>query len=224
VIGRIIGFIKTPAGAAIVFLLAMFTVFYFIREYRERNPDEEEVANRLGQMSPEAAERDPNAPLTSEWVTEGKLDKFNPPADSAAPAPRPVVQQDAPAKSAALPQLVHLYNPAKDKPTPADPIKPPRTFAPPGTLIPCQLVITVDSSSLETPVVGVVTDDVWHNQKLIVPAGTEVHSFAKRGRVRDRVEVTRRVEVRLARRSRGEDQRHRLGSRIRSRQRHVRAH
>ncbi|MCB1453454.1 MAG: TrbI/VirB10 family protein, partial [Rhizobiaceae bacterium] len=54
---------------------------------------------------------------------------------------------------------------------------------------PCQLIITVDSSSLATPVVGYVSEDVWHNGNLIVPAGTEVHSFAKRGRVRDRIEV-----------------------------------
>lgn len=189
-IGRTIGFIKTPAGAAIVFLLAMFTFFYFVREYRERNGNEEEGTNRLGQMSPEAAERDPNAPLTSEWVTEGKLNKFNPPSDTAPPQPSPPPEKGTPSKPPALPQLVHLFRAAEEEPAKPEPAKPPRTFSPPGTLIPCQLVITVDSSSLETPVVGIVTDDVWHNRDLIIPAGTEVHSFARRGRVRDRIEVT----------------------------------
>ena len=189
-IGRIIGFIKTPAGAAIVFLLAMFTLFYFVREYRERHPGEGETSNRLGQMSPEEAKRDPNAALTSEWVKEGKLDKFNPPADSAPRAPNVRQKPAAPAEPAALPELVHMFREAEEVPAQPEPAKPPRVFAPPGTLIPCQLVITVDSSSLETPVVGVVTEDVWHNQRLIIAAGTEVHSFARHGRVRDRIEVT----------------------------------
>ena len=35
-IARIISFFKSPAGAAILFLVAMFTFFYFVREHRER--------------------------------------------------------------------------------------------------------------------------------------------------------------------------------------------
>lgn len=193
-IARIWSFFKTPAGAAVLFLAAMFTFFYFVREHRERKALEAESGegvNRLGQMSPEEIKTDPRAPITSEWVKEGKLDKFNPPADVTPPTPAPPPPQQAPAsKPGALPELVHLYRAAKEEAKQPAPQEPPRTFAPPGTLIPCQLVITVDSSSLETPVVGFVTDDVWHNQTLIIPAGTEVHCFAKRGRVRDRIEVT----------------------------------
>ena len=188
-IGRIIGFFKTPAGAAILFLLAMFTFFYFVREYRERKARdaEGEGTNVLGQMSPE--ENAPGESIKSEWVKEGQLEKFNPPTEGT-PPPKPEPQQAPPAQSAALPKLVHLYQQAKGtEPAPA-PAKPPRYFAPPGTLIPCQLVITVDSSSLETPVVGFVTNDVWHNQNLVIPAGTEVHAFARKGRVRDRIEVS----------------------------------
>ena len=192
-IGRIIGFFKTPVGAGILFLIGMFVFFYFVRTYRERKAMEAMAAegvNVLGQMSPEDVGPDPDTPLQSEWVKEGELKKFNPPADKEAPPVRPEVTHQEPSKQPPLPKLMHLYQEAKEEAALPDPIKPPRTFAPMGTLIPCQLVITVDSSSLETPVVGFVTDDVWHNQNLIVPAGTEVHGFAKRGRVRNRIEVT----------------------------------
>lgn len=51
------------------------------------------------------------------------------------------------------------------------------------------LVLTVDSSSLETPVLGLVTEDVYWNGRLIVPAGTQVQAQATQGRVRDRIEI-----------------------------------
>ncbi len=191
-IARIISFFKSPAGAAILFLVAMFTFFYFVREHRERKASSAsgEQANVLGQMAPEEVSTTPGEPITSEWVKEGKLEKFNPPADTTPPpAPKAAPPQANP-QPTSLPKLVHLYRKAQAKAREPEPPKPPRIFAPPGTLVPCQLVITVDSSSLQTPVVGFVTEDVWHNQQLIVPAGTEVHSFAKRGRVRDRIEVS----------------------------------
>ncbi len=145
----------------------------------------------LGQMSPEENKPEPDKPVTSEWVAENKLSKFRPPAPTTRDAMSPVknTASNAPPKIN-LPKLVHFFEAPKDEPTRPKETEPPQVFAPRGTLIPCQLIITVDSSSLETPVVGFVTEDVWHNGNLIVPAGTEVHAFAKRGRVRDRIEVT----------------------------------
>ncbi len=191
-IGRLIGFFKNPAGAGILFLIGMFATFYFVRTYREHKALEAESAERvnvLGTMSPEEAGPDPEAPLTSEWVKEGELNKFNPPPDRDTEPPKEVAVKRESNQPPALPPLVHLYREAEEEQPTPEPVKPPRTFAPTGMLIPCQLVITVDSSSLQTPVIGFVTDDVWHNQQLIVPAGTEVHSFARRGRIRNRIEV-----------------------------------
>ncbi len=191
--GRIIGFFKSPAGAGVLFLVGMFVFFYFVRQYRERKAAEvasSERVNVLGQMSPEDAPHDPSQPLTSQWVDQGKLQRFDVPheqADPQAPLPTPTAQ---PNQRPALPPLVHVFREAPDEPNETTERSAPRVFAPTGMLIPCQLVITVDSSALDTPVVGIVTDDVWHNQNLIVPAGTEVHGFAKRGRVRDRIAVT----------------------------------
>lgn len=68
-------------------------------------------------------------------------------------------------------------------------IKPLENYAPYGRLITCQLVNTVDSSSFETPVIAIVTEDLWHDGKVIIPAGTEVHGRAKSLTKRNRIET-----------------------------------
>ncbi|MGH8022851.1 MAG: TrbI/VirB10 family protein [Limisphaerales bacterium] len=60
-------------------------------------------------------------------------------------------------------------------------------FAPFGRLIPCETVITVDSSSIQTPIIGLVTENVYFGGKLVIPAGTEVHGMAQTDRQRDRI-------------------------------------
>ncbi|MEQ1750857.1 MAG: TrbI/VirB10 family protein, partial [Prosthecobacter sp.] len=85
-----------------------------------------------------------------------------------------------------LPTLVHVKNPA---PLPEYKPQTPTVFAPRGLLVKAALVITVDSSSLETPLLALVTEDVFWNNKLIVPAGTQVSGKASQGRTRDRIEV-----------------------------------
>ena len=60
-------------------------------------------------------------------------------------------------------------------------------FAPFGRLIQCELIVTVDSSSINTPVIGLVTENVYHHGHLIIPAGTEVHGSAQVDRVRERI-------------------------------------
>ena len=69
------------------------------------------------------------------------------------------------------------------------------TYAPYGRLIPCQTVITLESSKMETPVIGLVTDDVWHNGRLVVPAGAEVHGRAALDRSRERIAASGRWVV-----------------------------
>jgi hypothetical protein len=62
--------------------------------------------------------------------------------------------------------------------------------APYGRLIPCITVVTLESNHLDTPVIGLVTDDVWHDGKLVVPAGAEVHGRASVDRNRERLAAT----------------------------------
>ena len=60
-------------------------------------------------------------------------------------------------------------------------------FAPFGRLIPCETVIAIESSRLDTPVIGLTTEDVWHDGKLVIPAGAEVHGRASLDRSRERI-------------------------------------
>ena len=60
-------------------------------------------------------------------------------------------------------------------------------YAPFGRLIPCETVITVDSASIQTPIIGLVTEDIYHGGKLVIPAGTEVHGTAQSDRHRERI-------------------------------------
>lgn len=84
-----------------------------------------------------------------------------------------------------FPKLVHISNP---QPAPYEP-KEPTFFAPRGMLFKAALVLTVDSSSLQSPVLALVTEDVYWNGRLIVPAGTQIIAKASLGRVRDRIEI-----------------------------------
>lgn len=58
---------------------------------------------------------------------------------------------------------------------------------PPRRLIPCKLVNTVDSSSLDTPVIGLVTQNVYWRGRLMIPKDTEVHGRAQAHHLRDRI-------------------------------------
>ncbi len=60
-------------------------------------------------------------------------------------------------------------------------------FAPYGRMIPCRLVVTVDSSDLGTPIVALVLEDLWFNGRLLIPAGSEAHGQAAPHRLRDRI-------------------------------------
>ena len=74
---------------------------------------------------------------------------------------------------------------AKQEPAPT----PPKLTAPFGRLIPCETVVTLESNRLETPVIGLVTEDVWHDGRLVIPAGAEVHGRASLDRTRERLAV-----------------------------------
>jgi hypothetical protein len=60
-------------------------------------------------------------------------------------------------------------------------------YAPAFRLIKCQLVNTVDSGNLSTPVIGLVTEDLCWNGKTIIRANSEVHSVASIDTVRERI-------------------------------------
>jgi len=45
----------------------------------------------------------------------------------------------------------------------------------------------VDSTNINTPIIGLVLKDVWHDGQLIIPAGAEVHGVAQKVATRERI-------------------------------------
>jgi hypothetical protein len=97
-----------------------------------------------------------------------------------APLPSAPAAPAQPAVPRALPLTVFAAPPA----TTDDTTLP---IAPYGRLIPCETVVTLESNRLETPVIGLVTEDVWENGTLVIPAGAEVHGRVTLDRSRERL-------------------------------------
>ena len=62
-----------------------------------------------------------------------------------------------------------------------------RMVLPYGRLLRCELVNTVDSTNIDTPIIGLVIEDIWNDGRVIIPAGTEVHGVAQKSPVRERI-------------------------------------
>lgn len=109
-------------------------------------------------------------------------------------APTPLAaERPVPSQSSAVAPVVRrsasplgLYSASVDTRATA----PRSPIAPFGRLIPCETVVALESNRLETPVIGLVTEDVWHDGKLVIPAGAEVHAKAALDPSRERLAVT----------------------------------
>ncbi len=95
----------------------------------------------------------------------------------------PLKRQDPP-KRATPPLTIFAADPQAAK---AESREPKGDYAPAFRLVKCQLVNTVDSSNIATPIIGLVTDDLWWNGKIIIRANSEVHGVANVDRVRERI-------------------------------------
>ena len=121
------------------------------------------------------------------------MQPFYPPTPKPEPQPQPPVNQ--------VPKIPVEHRPQEAAPAPLAPISlfadatagvaEPKSvssiYAPFGRLISCETVVTVDSASIQTPIVGLVTENIYHAGKLVIPAGTEVHGTAQTDRHRERI-------------------------------------
>ena len=143
------------------------------------------IANRQAQVAKDLVKV--TEPMTS------SLRNFNPVAPSQTrsrrevPAPVQVSlprSVDEPAKAAATRSLtIFAAEEQPDKPRPGLGGE----YAPAFRLVKCQLVNTVDSGNLSTPVIGLVTEDLCWNGKTIIRANSEIHSVASIDTVRERI-------------------------------------
>ena len=124
------------------------------------------------------------SPALPKMLTREGVRFVRPPAPPANPATLPSASGTGPAARPNAPRelpLMIVVAPREIAPAPATP------SAPYGRLIPCETVVALESNRLETPVIGLVTEDVWHDGRLIVPAGAEVHGRASLDRARERL-------------------------------------
>jgi hypothetical protein len=166
-------FLKTRTGVFLVFLILCLIGYFIVRGFQPPG---------FGTRSQRKADDGrPATPQVVQSVTKD-MTPFRPPQEQEPKPPSTAKQAPPPPKP--LPPL-SLFAQAPVPPTVHDELG--DNFAPYGRLISCQLIITVDSSALDTPIIGLVTEDVWHNGRLIVPVGTEVHGTARVDRMRERI-------------------------------------
>lgn len=197
---------KTKQGAVLLFLAGVAVAAPFVQRATtahkaERNKEQEplaEVAERLRDQTliDDYSEKRPTSPAKIARPTE--LD----------PSPRPVPPPPAEKLSSAKRLPVQIYagdygrlgqplgglahpNPDHGVKLVSSQTRPEEeASAPFGRLLQCELTLTLESSKLDTPIVGLVTKDLWWNGKLIIPANSEVHGTARADRMRERIAST----------------------------------
>ncbi|MFZ3374239.1 MAG: TrbI/VirB10 family protein [Chthoniobacterales bacterium] len=171
---RFINFFRSPTGALTLFLLGLVFVLLMVNSRRPFDSKRQSTANN-------AAKAGANAPQLPETVRRDMI-------PFATPAPQREIETTLSKTEGTPPPLPSLSVVAE---TPLPLAKEGKVFsadfAPFGRLVPCELVITVDSSSIQTPIIGLVTEDIFHHGELIIPAGTEVHGTAQVDRSRERI-------------------------------------
>jgi hypothetical protein len=196
---RFVRFFITGPGVVLIVIAFILGVGWIIKRGQDKQHAEaakHEVQRQLGQVKPGDQVDKTTAPKEV-LLYDNRL---KPPPVGEQPQPPQQAQQavktPAPARQQALSSLVSFYQAVAPMPTPTPAAPRPKdvtAWLPPGIFIPCALVNTVESSHINTPVVGEVIRDVVQKNNgvphVIIPAGTLVNSFAQSGAVRDRIEV-----------------------------------
>ncbi len=114
-----------------------------------------------------------------------KSEPTNYPSSPSSPLPNPSPLPTVPANQASVLSPISLFADSSAGIPPAKKLS--AVFAPFGRLIPCETVITVDSASIQTPIVGLITENIYYGGKLVIPAGTEIHGTAQTDHQRERI-------------------------------------
>jgi hypothetical protein len=124
--------------------------FILMRRGPQPKPDNTPVASQATQAKSYSFDEDIPAPPPTQATPPA------PESDSATPTPKPpppVPQTIFAAREQSVSEL----------------------FLPYGRLLRCELVNTVDSTNIDTPIIGLVIEDAWNAGRLIIPVGTEIH-------------------------------------------------
>ena len=188
-----LNFFKTKTGKLVAFVALFAAALTIFSVLRKHNTSAEDAVSVTG-LTTNATDK----PQVVESV-ERPMQVFNPPPPKSPPtnlpysspasAPpglaKPSPLPAAPANQAPMLAPISLFaDSTAGVPTPK---KLGPVFAPFGRLIPCETVVTVDSSSIQTPIIGLVTGNVYFGGKLVIAAGTEIHGTAQTDHQRERI-------------------------------------
>ncbi len=182
-----INFFTTKSGKLVVFALLLGAGLALVSVIR--NPGEDEMEVRVTRSTNHT--ESPQVVQTIQRPSEPF--RAPPPRPEPLPDPKPATHEP--------PKVITAPKPPEPHPVLIEPISlfadstagapEPKSlgsiYAPFGRLIACETAITVDSSSIQTPIVGLITEDVYHGGKLVIPAGTEIHGTAQTDRQRERI-------------------------------------
>jgi len=198
---KIMQFFKSPFGKLLIFLSLMALVFWLLESISEKKQAIKVHVNK--------AINEPLEVVYNETLSEIFPEKKQEPApevrhsipDSRPESPQKTASEKPVRKVSPVvfhPQSRQRYNRPSVKPyvppiglytaeLSSIPPEPDRQSAPYGQLLRCELVQTVMTSNLKTPVIGMVTEPLWWNGKEIIPPGVIVHGVAASSPMRDRV-------------------------------------
>jgi hypothetical protein len=185
-----LNFFKTKSGKLVVFVVLFGGGLLVFSALRGKSGNDD-MDIRVSQSQTNLTDK----PQVVQTVVRPMLPFYPPPAKPELP---PIIQtniaskvssehqakETASAQNALLPPISLFADATAGV---AEPKSLSSTYAPFGRLISCETVVTVDSASMQTPIVGLVTDNVYHAGKLVIPAGTEVHGTAATDRQRERI-------------------------------------
>lgn len=215
---KIIAFFKTKTGMLILFIVVLLVGLGVVSSYTKQQKEDRAKKREGGATAPMSTVQ-PEALETDNYTLRRQ---YAPAVFGSAEEQRQMIAQQAaereqkakPQKS--QPQQKPGPGPAlqflpltPEKPAPATVpkeeavspsplIDPKASFAPYGRLVRAKLVTTVDSSNMATPVIGLITHDLYWNNRLLIPANSELHAVAVPDRVRNRIEVNGKWVVVLA--------------------------
>ena len=143
---------QKPAGRLVLFLLVggIFLAFILMRRGPQPKPDNTPVASQATQAKSYSFEQDIQ-PLSRTQATPSPRESDR--VARATPTPKP---------PSPIPQTIFATREQSVS----------ELFLPYGRLLRCELVNTVDSTNIDTPIIGLVIEDAWNDGRLIVPAGT----------------------------------------------------
>jgi len=184
-----LNFFKTKSGKIVAFaalFAAALTIFSVLRKHHSSGADGIAVAA----LSTNATDKPQVVqtivrPMQVYNPPSPKEQKTTSPSSSTSSFPNPSPLPVVPGNQVPTLSPISLFADSSAGILPAKKLS--GVFAPFGRLIPCETVITVDSSSIQTPIVGLVTENVFFKGRLVIPAGTEIHGTAQTDHQRERI-------------------------------------